>query len=606
MNTFKPTSAQLDLIECSGSNLLVTAVPGAGKTRTIAQRFARLTRTTSCDDRRGVAVLSFTNAAATEIEEKARNVEGDLTPPNFIGTIDSFLRRFLIVPYIKSQYNVIPDIRDEWSDFGELAKFRIPNGIFNYRVENASLAEINFFKSKVNYDLLQRGKFFQPRISNPFGSEIVVKIADQRRQQLNCKGYFDAYSARELALSILNENRYQLINILASRFREVILDEVQDCNETDLLLLDKLYENGVQLTLIGDLDQDIYGFRGSNAENVRKFCEKRGFEPLTMEKNFRSTPEICKFVSALRQDKEIEDVPERESSGVPVKIFSYSKLDNVSDLRDALDSSSNNGEQSTILASTHAVLAEASQGEKRKSKKTITKSRRMITGIITLLDAYSAPSQRKKAVNHIERAIVENCKFENGDEIQNRQRLENHLTAKCGSLNLVALDIAFAVKDLLNAENPRDAVKDQIKKTLLVWGISLRERAQIVPNSNYWDESYSQTRKSPKTNTETIHGSKGMQYNRVILVLDKKRTRSKHQTHAENWLTPSKGSKMGATSGDHATAQRLFYVAASRARNELVLAVDDGLKESLESFLLCNAIGFEHINLPIDHEQCQN
>lgn len=601
MNTFNPTSVQQDLIEHSGSNLLVTAVPGAGKTRTMAQRFARLTRRTTCDDQRGVAVLSFTNAAATEIEGKARIVEGDLTPPNFIGTIDSFLRRFLAVPYIKSRYNVIPDIRDEWGDFGELAEFQISNDIFKRSVKDASLAEIDFLKREVNYDLLQRGKFFQPHFSQSSGHEIAVRKADQRRQQLNCEGYFDAYSARELAQSILNDNPYQLITILASRFREVILDEVQDCNETDLLLLDKLYENGVQLTLIGDLDQDIYGFRGSNAENVRKFCEKREFEPLTMTDNFRSTPEICKFVSALRQDKEIKDVPERESSGVPVKIFSYSKLDNVSDLRDALDSSSNNGEQSTILASTHAVLAEASQGEKRKSKKTMTKSRRMITGIITLLDAYSAPSQRKKAVNHIERAIVENCKFENGNEIQNRQILENHLTAKCGSLNLVALDIAFAVKDLLNAENPRAAVKNQIKKTLLKWGISLRERAQIVPNSNYWDESYSQTRKSPKTNTETIHGSKGMQYNRVILVLDKKGTRSKHQTHAENWLTPSKDSEMGVTSEDHATAQRLFYVAASRARNELVLAVDHSLKESLESFLSCNAIKFEHVNLLIDH-----
>ena len=594
MNTFEPTSAQQDLIERSGGNLFVTAVPGAGKTKTMAQRFARLTRTTSPDDRRGVAVLSFTNAAATDIKEKARNVEGDLTPPNFIGTIDSFLRRFLVVPYIKSRYNVVPDIRDEWGEIGELAKFRIPNGVFRNSIQEASLAEINFRNRTVNHDLLKKGGFFQPRIPEQTGHETVVKKADQQRQQLNYNGYFDAYSARELALSILSKDPYRITSILASRFREVILDEVQDCNETDLLLLDKLHENGVQLTLIGDLDQDIYGFRGSNAENVREFCKERNFEPLTMNDNFRSTPEICEFVSALRHDKEVKDQPVRESSGVPLKIFSYSRLDTVSDLRDALDSSSNTGEQSTILASTHAVLAEASQGENRKSVKTITKTKRMITGITMLLDSYSAPSQRKKAVNLIERGIVETCKFENGDEIQNRQMLEDHLTAKGGSLNLVALDIAFAVKDLLKAEDPRAAVKDQIIKTLGKWGISVKQRAQIVPKTNDWDGSFSQTRSSPKANTETIHGSKGMQYNRVILVLDKGRASAKHQTHAENLLTPKKTDEL-------APAQRLFYVAASRARNELVLAIDHKLKESLESFLSYNAIEFEHVTVPISH-----
>lgn len=589
VNTFKPTPEQQDLIEHSGSNLFVTAVPGAGKTTTMAQRFARLTRKTSCNDRRGVAVLSFTNAAATEIEEKAQNVGGDLTPPNFIGTIDSFLRRFLVVPYIKSQLDVVPDIRDEWGDFGDLAKFRIPNNVFRNSIQEASLAEINFRISKVNYALLKRGGFFQSRIPKQTGHKIIVNKAEQRQQQLNQAGYFDAYSARMLALRILDENLYQLTDILASRFREVILDEVQDCNATDLLLLEELCERGVQLTLIGDLDQDIYRFRGSNAEMVREFCKdkKRNFDSITITRNFRSTPEICKFVSALRQDKEIKDQPVRESSGVPLKIFSYSKLHKVSDLRDALDSSPSTGEPSTILASTHAVLAEASQGKNKKATKTITKTKRMVTGITMLLDSYSAPSQRKKAVNLIERGIVENCKFENGDEIQNRQILEDHLMANGGSLNLVALDIAFAVKDLLKADDPRTAVKDEIIKTLGKWGISLKERAQIVPKSNDWDGSFSQTRSSPQTNAETIHGSKGMQYNRVILVLDK--ASAKHKTQAENWLTPSKDSE------SHATAQRLFYVAASRARNELVLAVDQRLKESLESFLSYN--GIEYLNI---------
>lgn len=589
MNTLKPTPEQQDLIEHSGSNLFVTAVPGAGKTTTMAQRFARLTQKTFCDDRRGVAVLSFTNAAATEIEERARNVGGDLTPPNFIGTIDSFLRRFLVVPYIKSQFNVVPDIRDEWGEFGERAKFRIPNNVFRNSIQYASLAGVNRTTYKPNYDLVQKcGGYLS---SN--GEKLVTASVSKKIKALNQLGYFDADSTRKVAWHLL-ENNSHLIDILASRFREVILDEVQDCNATDLLLLDGLHRRGVGLTLIGDLDQDIYGFRGSDAEKVREFCSKRAFESTAITRNFRSTPEICEFVSALRQNNTIKDQPVRESSGVPLKIFSYSKLGTVSDLRDALDSSSNTVEQSTILASTHAVLAEASRSKNRKSAKTITKTKRMITGITMLLDSYSAPSQRKKAINHIERGIVENFNFGNGDEIQNRQMLEDHFAAKGGSLNLVALEIAFAVKDLLKTENPRVAVKDQIEKTLGKWGLSVKARARIVPNANEWDRSFSHARSTPKTNTVTIHGSKGMQYNRVIVVLDKKRAWPNCHNHAENLLTPEEMDEL-------ATAQRLLYVAASRARNELVLAVDQGLKENLEHFLSVNAIEVEHVKLPIDH-----
>ncbi|CAB0932002.1 ATP-dependent helicase [Corynebacterium diphtheriae] len=88
-----------------------------------------------------------------------------------------------------------------------------------------------------------------------------------------------------------------------------------------------------------------------------------------------------------------------------------------------------------------------------------------------------------------------------------------------------------------------------------------------------------------------------MQYDRVIVVLDTTGASRKRRTHAENWLTPSVDME------DHVKAQRLFYVAASRARNELVLAVDQRLKESLESFLSYNGIEFEEVKLPIEHEQ---
>lgn len=98
------TSAQRSLIE-SESGGFFEACPGAGKTQTIVERFARRG---SARSRRGVALITFTNAAAEEAQRRCTHKPELLQAPNFVGTIDSFINRFFAAPFYKVKFRRSP------------------------------------------------------------------------------------------------------------------------------------------------------------------------------------------------------------------------------------------------------------------------------------------------------------------------------------------------------------------------------------------------------------------------------------------------------------------------------------------------------------------
>ena len=112
---FVPTDEQARIIGHVGS-AFIAACPGAGKTRVMVERARQL-----LGDRltgRGIAFLSFTIAAVSELEDRLRREGLVETPafPHFIGTFDAFLWQFLIAPFgvegCASRPRLIPDKDD--------------------------------------------------------------------------------------------------------------------------------------------------------------------------------------------------------------------------------------------------------------------------------------------------------------------------------------------------------------------------------------------------------------------------------------------------------------------------------------------------------------
>lgn len=316
---FRPTDEQLAVIGHDGS-AFIRACPGAGKTRVLTERARRLFQ--NIPPGRGVAFLSFTQAAVFELDNRVRQ-EGLLpTPifPSFIGTFDSFVWQFLVAPFGLKDCEERPRLV---ADFDHLTvqpfngAHPLPFSCFCPRT-GAILEEA---ARKRGFDVSQKP-------DNQLKAYTTAAI--RLREGLRERGQLGFCDARAVALARLNDEilAARIVTALGGRFCEVIVDEAQDCNPDDLKVLSCLRDSGLPVKVVCDPHQSIYEFRGGVTDHLFSFADTfPADQHKDLTGNFRSTPNICKAIAQLRPLSERsapDDAlgPLKEES-VPVQILSY-------------------------------------------------------------------------------------------------------------------------------------------------------------------------------------------------------------------------------------------------------------------------------------------
>lgn len=312
---YAATSEQNAIIGHDG-HAFVRACPGAGKTRTMVERARHILSDTA--DRRGVAFLSFTNAAVEELEARLSSFGILPSPlfPSFVGTFDRFLWQFFIAPFgvdgCSQPPRLMPD-KSEWEikpfDAAQALKLkhfdRVTGTILRERV-----AEIRF----------------TPR-NGPGAWETTARKTIARARE---KGHLDFEDVRACVATRLADNAFaaRLGAALSGRFREIVVDEAQDCNPSDLEIIGWLRASGVTVKVVCDPNQAIYAFRGGLTDELVNFGKTFGsHEHLPMSGNFRSTPAICAAISQLRPPT-TRGAPDKamgkyKDEATPVYILSY-------------------------------------------------------------------------------------------------------------------------------------------------------------------------------------------------------------------------------------------------------------------------------------------
>lgn len=316
--SYAPTQEQQNVIDHAGT-AFITACPGAGKTRTMVERARQLLN--HPDDRRGVAFLSFTNAAVDELEARLRAFGVLPAPlfPSFLGTFDRFLWQFLIAPF------GIPDC-------DQLAKL-VPDKS-NWEVkppyEGAQALRLRCFDRAT-------GKVI-PALARDEGFDVYKRqivahetIALNTIKRARSQGQIDFEDVRVVVRERLSDVAFakRVGAALASRFREIMVDEAQDCNPADLEIVDWLRTSGIRVKVICDPHQSIYEFRGGLTDELQRFAATfDATDRLPMSGNFRSSPAICAAIVTLRppSSRSDPDTPlgPHRSDTTPVHILSYS------------------------------------------------------------------------------------------------------------------------------------------------------------------------------------------------------------------------------------------------------------------------------------------
>lgn len=304
-----------------GEEAFVEACPGAGKTRTVVARLARIAE--NLPPRKGIAILSFTNSAVDEFIGRCRaaDLHGLLKHPGFVGTFDSFVRHFFIAPAGIPGVDIRPTIVDSWDSLHVEVRLRGHNA---FRGDGVSLDKFDPVNNRINPVSIGHTGLRQNVAANQPAYE---RAAEQRRRGLRQNGYLSVADVRVEALRRLQDANWSLhlCRGLAARFDEVVVDEAQDCNPLDLQILGWLRSHALRVVIVCDPDQAIYGFRQGDPGNLRQFAESYlAANRLRLTGNFRSTEPICTLASTLRTRLE-PDEPKGPNAPtlIPVQILDY-------------------------------------------------------------------------------------------------------------------------------------------------------------------------------------------------------------------------------------------------------------------------------------------
>ena len=269
---------QLKAVESSAKGMVIQAGPGTGKTRTLTAKIAYLVSKKDIDPG-AILALTFTNKAAKQLEHRIDKYVPKTKAPVLSATFHSFCLKLL-----KEYKGFKASIAD---DALRLSLIREAIG------ENIRAGALNRMDQ-----LISRCK--QNLLSPDDDLEKLTPCEDRKK----FKGIYHAYQTlcREqdiidfedlilMTVKMLTRDKEILANV-HKKYQYIFIDEYQDLNFGQYELA-KLISRGKNIVVIGDPDQSIYGFRGSDNTYFKHFEDDwPGCEKIILTKNYRSTQTI--------------------------------------------------------------------------------------------------------------------------------------------------------------------------------------------------------------------------------------------------------------------------------------------------------------------------
>jgi superfamily I DNA/RNA helicase len=559
---------QRALIDVPGG-VFVEACPGAGKTQSIVERFIQRP---GVGPRRGVALLSFTNAAINEARLRCAGQSDLLRAPNFVGTIDSFINRYIVMPLHRAKTGVLPSFKDTWETV-QGTSFRVDEIKFDLKLSWFSFdhngdAELDLWKMP-----------FKQRRFNPQQLAAATAEATRMWRKYFKNGVMDCATSRALMKHYLSDpiDRANHGALLARRFAEVIVDEVQDCSSSDTFLIKFLQDAGIEVVMVGDLDQAIYSFRGSTVDGVRGLLGR--VRPGTrLNGNYRSSPAVCALVNSLRHGTSV-DVPVGKwaSDTTPVQVV---KMTSFTAARDVVTyiAARSGFEPSDIMVLAYAEkLARECAGAGLAPEKTSNnKLVRLASAAAMMQDIRASTRARAQAVQTFESVVR---------ELADK---EHHASADAEFFDLVGLtQRAFrdGVVRLANRAAPFDGTPSQFREYVrqglaaLGWDGWADASGLRSPNGNVWPQVPREDANALRWST--VHSFKGLQAPVVAMAIP--------APYKNTTTLDGVGLWQAGLDGEN---RRVLYVGASRAERLAILLVDAGRYRSVVVCLQRNKVPY--------------
>ncbi|MCH7904385.1 MAG: UvrD-helicase domain-containing protein [Armatimonadetes bacterium] len=265
--------------------LMVFAGAGSGKTRVITSRIAHQIESGVPAHR--ILAVTFTNKAANELKDRTVELVGPEANQVWGGTFHSIASRMLRVDGEAIGLNrnfVIYDDADQISLIKGIIKKK---GLDEKAIApRAVLSEIGRAK-----DVLRDHREYASRTAG-FFEKIVASIYPDYTAALQAANALDFDDIIVKAVRLLEQSE-QVRRKYEERFLHVLVDEYQDVNFAQYRLIQLLSGKHNNITIVGDDDQSIYGWRGADVSLMFRFStDHPGAKVVTLTQNYRSTSKI--------------------------------------------------------------------------------------------------------------------------------------------------------------------------------------------------------------------------------------------------------------------------------------------------------------------------
>ncbi|ABF14314.1 DNA helicase II [Candidatus Palibaumannia cicadellinicola] len=283
---------QKEAVSAPLGNILVLAGAGSGKTRVLTHRIAWLLAVEN-NPPSSILAVTFTNKAATEMYYRIKNILGKHPCGMWIGTFHSLAYRILRIHYIEANlpkdFHII-DSEDQHKLLKRLIRYL--NLDENYWSARQAMCYINAKKDE-GYRPQKIDKYLH-----------VIEATWQRiyavyQEACERSGLVD-FAELILRTYEMLRNKATIANYYRERFYHILVDEFQDTNHIQYSWIRLLANCKGYITIVGDDDQSIYGWRGAKVNNMQSFIQDfPQVKTISLDQNYRSTKNILKAANYL-------------------------------------------------------------------------------------------------------------------------------------------------------------------------------------------------------------------------------------------------------------------------------------------------------------------
>ncbi len=292
---------QLAAVTTTEIPLLVIAGAGSGKTRVITYKVSYLIENNV--DPSSILLLTFTKKAATEMLNRVGKLLADQSILNVLGgTFHSFsnyvLRKYGNLIGIRNNFSII-DTEDA-ADILDLLKTELN---FSGRKKGPPFPR----KGKIQ-TILSKAKNLElsiPQVVRTYFDENSEYIKELEQMALAFDIYKKASNLMDYddLMVVLRDNlkhNLQLRVALQKSIKYILVDEYQDTNNTQREIVELIAGDRGRITVVGDDSQSIYAFRGANLENILRFPQNfPDCGVVKIEQNYRSEQGILNFTNDI-------------------------------------------------------------------------------------------------------------------------------------------------------------------------------------------------------------------------------------------------------------------------------------------------------------------